>query len=46
MHDLARVDEGRKCSTLLAIKTKASTVVGKGGERSACYVTPDLSYAR
>ena len=26
-----RVDEGRKCRIILAIKTKARTVVGRGG---------------
>ena len=42
--DPMRVDEGRKGSIPLAMKTKARTVEGRGGRR-ACLVTPlDLSY--
>ena len=41
-YNSTRVDEGRKCCILQAIKIKARTVVGRG--RRARYVTPDLSY--
>ena len=33
---LTRVDEGRKCSSFLAIRTKARTVVGRGEEGPLC----------
>ena len=35
-YNSARVDEGRKCRILLAIKMKARTVVGRGGESPLC----------
>ena len=41
-HNWTRVDEGRKCGIVLAIKMKARTVEGR--RESARYVTPDLSY--
>ena len=40
--DAASGDEGKQGSSLLAIKTKERTVVGRGG--GVCFVAPDLSY--
>ena len=36
MHNSTRVDEGRKCLILLAIKMNARTVVGRGDEGPLC----------
>ena len=46
MHQSTRIDDGIKYWTVLEIKMKSRTVVGGGGVRSACYVTPDPSYDR
>ena len=42
-HNSTRVDEGRKCRTLLPIENQGKCPSGEG-ERRVYYMTPDLSY--